>query len=140
MEPSIGRACVEEPNRMLLMEWSKIVEKVKDKYDINGFVCLGGFRNVRRVYEWKEKSRRQGLTAISLGSEAFQNLSFSLSKAFRHYAFSILCRDEARLSYLKRLSSTLVDGDAYYKFWFHATSSTPSGSALEKNEGQRLPS
>lgn len=38
---------------MLLMEWSKIVEKVKDKYDINGFVCLGGFRNVRRVYEWK---------------------------------------------------------------------------------------
>ncbi|KAG6581952.1 Triphosphate tunnel metalloenzyme 3, partial [Cucurbita argyrosperma subsp. sororia] len=55
LEPSIGRACVEEPNRMQLMEWSKILERVKKEYGIGreGFVCLGGFRNVRRVYEWK---------------------------------------------------------------------------------------
>ncbi|XP_038900512.1 triphosphate tunnel metalloenzyme 3-like [Benincasa hispida] len=53
LEPSIGRACVEEPNRMLVMESSKIVERVREEYGIDGFVCLGGFRNVRRVYEWR---------------------------------------------------------------------------------------
>ncbi|KAA0044469.1 triphosphate tunel metalloenzyme 3-like [Cucumis melo var. makuwa] len=53
LEPSIGRACVEEPNRMLLMEESKILERVKEEYGVDGFVCLGGFKNERRVYEWK---------------------------------------------------------------------------------------
>ncbi|XP_050942487.1 uncharacterized protein LOC103490999 isoform X2 [Cucumis melo] len=78
-----------------------------------------------------QKSRRQELHRhISLHSETFRNLSsFSLKKAFQHYPFALLCRDEARsssaFSYLKRLSSTLVDGDAYYKFCCDATSSTP---------------
>ncbi|KAL3335392.1 hypothetical protein AABB24_031550 [Solanum stoloniferum] len=54
IDPSIGRACVSEPWRLPLIDSSRIIRRVKEEYGIGekGLVCLGGFRNVRAVYEW----------------------------------------------------------------------------------------
>lgn len=40
---------------MPLIDSSRIVRRVREEYGIGekGLVCLGGFRNVRAVYEWK---------------------------------------------------------------------------------------
>ncbi|CAN4098418.1 unnamed protein product [Withania somnifera] len=53
IDPSIGRACVSEPWRLLLID-SRVMRRVKEEYGIGeqGLVCLGGFRNMRGVYEW----------------------------------------------------------------------------------------
>lgn len=56
IDPSVGRTIVAEPAKMAsLIAESKIVGRVKDEIGVNGeFVCLGGFRNVRAVYQWEE--------------------------------------------------------------------------------------
>ncbi|KAK8914475.1 hypothetical protein KSP39_PZI024250 [Platanthera zijinensis] len=64
IDPSLGRACVVEPCRLnALSASSEILRTVKDDFGIGGegnenrgsaFVCLGGFRNVRAVFGWKE--------------------------------------------------------------------------------------
>ncbi|XP_009600184.1 triphosphate tunnel metalloenzyme 3-like [Nicotiana tomentosiformis] len=56
IDPSIGRACVSDPWRLLLIDSSRVIQRVEDEYGIGekqGLICLGGFRNVRAVYEWK---------------------------------------------------------------------------------------
>lgn len=56
IDPSIGRACVSDPWRLLLIDSSRVIQRVKDEYGIGekqGLICLDGFRNVRAVYEWK---------------------------------------------------------------------------------------
>ncbi|XP_031479972.1 triphosphate tunnel metalloenzyme 3-like [Nymphaea colorata] len=52
---SLGRACVAEPWRLAAVD-SGLVKRVVDEFRVEGFVCLGGFRNVRAVHAW------QGLT------------------------------------------------------------------------------
>ncbi|XP_020579358.1 triphosphate tunel metalloenzyme 3 [Phalaenopsis equestris] len=64
IDPALGRACVAEPWRLgCLSASSKIMGRVRDEFGIGGegeekrgssFICLGGFRNVRGVYGWKE--------------------------------------------------------------------------------------
>lgn len=52
LEPSIARACVAEPWRLCLLD-SAIMKKVRVEYGIgNELVCLGGFKNVRAVFDW----------------------------------------------------------------------------------------
>ncbi|XP_043721934.1 triphosphate tunnel metalloenzyme 3 isoform X2 [Telopea speciosissima] len=55
IDPSIGRACVAEPWRLGSVDSSRILRRVKEEFQLanNNFVCLGGFRNVRSVYDWK---------------------------------------------------------------------------------------
>lgn len=53
VDPSLGRACVEEPGRLLLFGSSDIIRRVREEYNVKELVCLGGFRNVRAVYDWK---------------------------------------------------------------------------------------
>lgn len=50
-----GHACIAEPWRLLSVDSAEILKRVKDEYLVggNGVVCLGGFRNVRAVHEWK---------------------------------------------------------------------------------------
>ncbi|KAF3450917.1 hypothetical protein FNV43_RR07006 [Rhamnella rubrinervis] len=53
---AIGRACVSEPWRLLAVDSSEILKRVREEYGVGQegkLVCLGGFRNVRAVYEWK---------------------------------------------------------------------------------------
>ncbi|KAK3011454.1 hypothetical protein RJ639_012752 [Escallonia herrerae] len=54
IEPSVARACVAEPWRLLAMDASRMVKRVRDEFGLGegGLVCLGGFRNVRAVFEW----------------------------------------------------------------------------------------
>ncbi|XP_075664222.1 triphosphate tunnel metalloenzyme 3-like isoform X2 [Castanea sativa] len=53
MDPTLGRACIAEPWRLLSLTDSAIVERVKQEFGVSGLVCLGGFRNVRSVYDWQ---------------------------------------------------------------------------------------
>jgi len=55
LDPKIGRDCIAEPGKLGLVE-SRIMGRVKDEFGVvgeNGFVGLGGFKNVRNVYDWK---------------------------------------------------------------------------------------
>ncbi|KAK7273109.1 hypothetical protein RIF29_14155 [Crotalaria pallida] len=54
-DAALGRACIAEPWRLLAVDSSEIVKRVRKEYHVggNGVVCLGGFRNVRAVHEWK---------------------------------------------------------------------------------------
>ncbi|KAK9076753.1 hypothetical protein SSX86_005087 [Deinandra increscens subsp. villosa] len=56
IDPSIGRECLADPKRLgVLAESSRIMKRVKDEFfdDELQFVCLGGFKNLRNVYDWK---------------------------------------------------------------------------------------
>ncbi|TKY64921.1 Triphosphate tunel metalloenzyme 3 [Spatholobus suberectus] len=54
-DPALARACIAEPWRLLSVDSSMILKRVRDEYRVgeNGVVCLGGFRNVRAVHQWK---------------------------------------------------------------------------------------
>ncbi|XP_026660231.2 LOW QUALITY PROTEIN: triphosphate tunnel metalloenzyme 3-like [Phoenix dactylifera] len=66
IDPSLGRVCAAEPWRLAAMAGSsRIMGRIRDEFGLSGeagveseerssFVCLGGFRNVRAVYGWKE--------------------------------------------------------------------------------------
>nr|XP_010928289.1 triphosphate tunnel metalloenzyme 3 [Elaeis guineensis]XP_010928290.1 triphosphate tunnel metalloenzyme 3 [Elaeis guineensis]XP_010928291.1 triphosphate tunnel metalloenzyme 3 [Elaeis guineensis]XP_010928292.1 triphosphate tunnel metalloenzyme 3 [Elaeis guineensis]XP_010928293.1 triphosphate tunnel metalloenzyme 3 [Elaeis guineensis]XP_029121949.1 triphosphate tunnel metalloenzyme 3 [Elaeis guineensis] len=66
IDPSLGRVCAAEPWRLAVLAGSsRIMGRIKDEFGLGGetvveseerspFVCLGGFRNVRAVYGWKE--------------------------------------------------------------------------------------
>lgn len=54
-DAAIGRSCIADPWRLSRIESSEILRRVRDEYGMGqerDFVCLGGFRNVRGVYEW----------------------------------------------------------------------------------------
>lgn len=53
IDSSIARACVSEPWRLGHIDSSRILKRVKEEFGCTDFVCLGGFRNVRAVYEWE---------------------------------------------------------------------------------------
>lgn len=44
---------MDDPGRLLLIDTLRIVKRVKEEFGVEGLVCLGGFKNVRRVYDWK---------------------------------------------------------------------------------------
>lgn len=56
LDPWFGRACVTDPMRILEAQDSiRVLRRAREEFGIGdgGFVCIGGFRNVRNVYEWK---------------------------------------------------------------------------------------
>ncbi|XP_047943555.1 triphosphate tunnel metalloenzyme 3-like [Salvia hispanica] len=54
LDPTVGRHCAADPSRLLLIEPSDVIRRVREEFGLGGkgLVCLGGFRNVRGVYEW----------------------------------------------------------------------------------------
>ncbi|XP_045786599.1 triphosphate tunnel metalloenzyme 3-like isoform X2 [Trifolium pratense] len=55
LNPKTGRECVAEPGKLGSVE-SRILRRVKEEFGVvgeNGFLGLGGFRNLRNVYDWK---------------------------------------------------------------------------------------
>ncbi|XP_071708280.1 triphosphate tunnel metalloenzyme 3-like [Rutidosis leptorrhynchoides] len=55
VDPALARLCVSEPGQFkVVKESSGILKKVEDEYGVgtDELVCLGGFRNVRFVYNW----------------------------------------------------------------------------------------
>lgn len=53
LDSTLARACIAEPWRLLSVDSSSIIRRVKEEFGVAGLVCLGGFRNVRAVYEWQ---------------------------------------------------------------------------------------
>ncbi|GAV85789.1 CYTH domain-containing protein [Cephalotus follicularis] len=56
LDVELARHCVLDPTRLLgpLLSGSMIMRRVKEEFGVrDGFLCLGGFRNVRGVYEWR---------------------------------------------------------------------------------------
>ena len=54
LDPSIGKDCVAEPEKILSSAAeSRVLRRAKEEFGALGFVGLGGFGNVREVYEWK---------------------------------------------------------------------------------------
>lgn len=57
LDPILARACIAEPWRLLSVDSSSIIRRVKEDFGLGdrekGLVCLGGFRNVRAVYDWQ---------------------------------------------------------------------------------------
>lgn len=51
VDSAIGKACFEDPQKLMDAD-SRVLRRVKEEFGIKGFVGLGGFRNVRNVYEW----------------------------------------------------------------------------------------
>lgn len=53
LDPSVGRDCVADPARLWDVE-SRVVKRAKEEFGIGdgGFVCVGGFGNVRGVHQW----------------------------------------------------------------------------------------
>ncbi|XP_024928593.3 triphosphate tunnel metalloenzyme 3-like [Ziziphus jujuba] len=52
LDPVLGRACVAEPEKLLSVECG-ILRRLKEEFGVLKFVGLGGYANVRNVYEWK---------------------------------------------------------------------------------------
>lgn len=54
LDPSMGRAIWADPNLIGLTE-SRVLKRVREEFGVkedSGYVCLGGFKNVRGVYDW----------------------------------------------------------------------------------------
>lgn len=54
LDSSFARECVDDPSKLLSIE-SRILKRVREEFGVGdemGLVCLGGFDNVREVYEW----------------------------------------------------------------------------------------
>ncbi|XP_052200591.1 triphosphate tunnel metalloenzyme 3 isoform X2 [Diospyros lotus] len=53
IDPLVGRDCVANPSRLGSVD-SRIMARVKNEFEIGdgGFVCLGGFKNVRALHDW----------------------------------------------------------------------------------------
>lgn len=67
-DTSLGRACIAEPWRLLSIESSEILKRVRDEYRVGGFVCLGGFRNVRAVHRWNGLKLELDETSYDFGT------------------------------------------------------------------------
>lgn len=67
LEPSVGRVCVEDPERLKEVE-SRILGRVKDEFGASGFVGLGGFGNVRGVFEWNGLKLELDKTTFEFGT------------------------------------------------------------------------
>ncbi|ONH98505.1 hypothetical protein PRUPE_7G252100 [Prunus persica] len=52
LDHSIGRAGADQPDKLMSAE-SRVLSRVREEFGVLGFVGLGGFRNVRDVYDWK---------------------------------------------------------------------------------------
>ncbi|GMJ14273.1 CELL DIVISION CYCLE PROTEIN 26, Triphosphate Tunnel Metalloenzyme 3 [Hibiscus trionum] len=54
IDPSLARSFLTDPNGLLGLENdSQIMQRVKGEFGVNELICLGGFKNVRGVYDWK---------------------------------------------------------------------------------------
>lgn len=55
LDPLIGRLIVAEPWRLGSLERSDIMRRIREEFGVeenDGFVGLGGFKNVRQVFDW----------------------------------------------------------------------------------------
>lgn len=55
LDPVMAKDCVQNTLKLFDLD-SRVVKRVKEEFGVEnemGLVCLGGFENVREVYDWK---------------------------------------------------------------------------------------
>lgn len=52
IDVALARACVVDPSHLVGTD-CKLLQHIVNEYKCQHFVCLGGFRNVRNVYNWE---------------------------------------------------------------------------------------
>jgi len=52
IDVALARSCVADASQ-LQGSGCKLLQQIIREYDCEKFVCLGGFRNVRNVYDWE---------------------------------------------------------------------------------------
>ncbi|KAK4791788.1 hypothetical protein SAY86_032201 [Trapa natans] len=67
IDPSIGRECVMEPEKLGPL-YSRILKRCKDEFGVKDFVGLGGFANVRDVFNWKGLKLEVDKTKFNFGT------------------------------------------------------------------------
>ncbi|KAL7240386.1 hypothetical protein ACSBR2_006103 [Camellia fascicularis] len=72
MDPLLGRDCVADPSKLASVD-SRIMKRVRDEFGVvggggGGIVCLGGFRNVRGVYDWNGLKLEVAQTMYDFGT------------------------------------------------------------------------
>lgn len=71
LDPKVGRDCVAEPGKLDSVLESRVLRRVKEEFGVvgeKGYVGLGGFRNVRSVYEWKGLKLEVDETSFGFGT------------------------------------------------------------------------
>ncbi|KAJ8562278.1 hypothetical protein K7X08_011569 [Anisodus acutangulus] len=57
LDPKIGYECVANPSKLMeavCLDYSRVLQRAKEEFQVGeeGFIGLGGFKNVRNVFEW----------------------------------------------------------------------------------------
>ncbi|CAN4113093.1 unnamed protein product [Withania somnifera] len=55
LDSKLGYECVENPRKLMEVVDSKVLKRAKEEFQVGkegGFIGLGGFKNVRNVFEW----------------------------------------------------------------------------------------
>lgn len=55
LDSKIGYECVENPRKLMEVVDSRVLKRAKEEFHVGeegGFIGLGGFKNVRNVFEW----------------------------------------------------------------------------------------
>lgn len=52
IDVALARACVADPSQFIGSD-CKLIQQIIREYKCEIFLCLGGFRNVRNVYDWE---------------------------------------------------------------------------------------
>lgn len=70
LDPSIGRAICEDPCLIASDSESRVLRRVKEEFGVEDgkYVCLGGFKNVRRVYQWEGLKLEVDETSFAFGT------------------------------------------------------------------------
>ncbi|CAH8357079.1 unnamed protein product [Eruca vesicaria subsp. sativa] len=70
IDAGLAQECVDTPSRLSDLG-SRVLKRVREEYgfeDFGGFVCLGGFENVRNVYEWRGVKLEVDETKFAFGN------------------------------------------------------------------------
>ncbi|GMH30674.1 hypothetical protein Nepgr_032517 [Nepenthes gracilis] len=70
LDPGTGRAIWVDPSLIGSTTGSRVLVRVREEFGIEGneYVCLGGFKNVRRVYEWSGLKLELDETTFDFGT------------------------------------------------------------------------
>jgi len=52
IDVALARSCVADASQLVVSD-CKLLQQIIREYECESFVCLGGFRNVRNVYDWE---------------------------------------------------------------------------------------
>ncbi|KAH7427637.1 hypothetical protein KP509_10G052700 [Ceratopteris richardii] len=52
-DAATAHSCLADPQRLFILD-SSLINRVAKEFQVQSFACLGGFRNVRNVFHWKD--------------------------------------------------------------------------------------